>query len=159
MIEPFTGIRSYCLAADPAVQPPTGRMGALYFCFPQPQHDIHTIFYRMVDLHLSPQGWVTWMNGFMGCFSVGYELEGNLACFPTAVLPPWWLQGWKQVCPSPCNSNVFGLQFNVAQGWAPLRTTLEPSKAYVKTVAPNLSSWRCWNLGRAEISLTVQLGS
>lgn len=54
--KPFLGIKNYCLVADPAVQCPTGRMEVLYFCFPQPQHDVHIIFYRMVDLHLSPQG-------------------------------------------------------------------------------------------------------
>lgn len=50
---PFTGIKNYCLVAGPAMQCPTGRMGALYSCFSHPQQDIHIIFCRMVDLHLS----------------------------------------------------------------------------------------------------------
>lgn len=54
--KPLTGIKNYSPVADPAMQYPTERMGTLYFCLPQPQHDIPIIFHRMLDLHLSLQG-------------------------------------------------------------------------------------------------------
>lgn len=89
-IKPFTGIKNYCLVAEPAVQCPTGRMGALYFCFAQPHHGIHIISYGMVDLHLSFQGFRKFFELMVlwDCFCVVYELEGNLACFSVAILFP-----------------------------------------------------------------------
>lgn len=53
-------------------------------------------------------------------------------------------------------SNVFGLKFNVVQGRAPLGNTLESSEACGKDCG---SKSQPLEVGRAEISVTVQLGS
>lgn len=91
----------------------------------------------------------------MGYFSVGYEQEGNLTCFPTAVLLPWWSQDESRFVPL-FAIPMFGLKFSVVQGSAPLRTTLEPSKARGKGRG---SKSQQLEVSRAEICVSVQLGS